>query len=116
MATDRQPKYTAIYKVFTFATYCKTTPVERIEGNNKSTLRQTIAAKVTPDTSFAWAIFTTDGECVDGGITSKNRRMATVWAAAYRQTIAERFFADVLNKDKNNVKHKTTHNGKRKKQ
>lgn len=96
--------------------YTNGTPVETIEGNNKKTLRQTIAAKTTPDITFMLATFNADGECVDGGIVSKNRRMATVWVAAYRQTIAERYFADVLNKDKNNVKHKTTRNGKHKEQ
>lgn len=120
MANDSKPKYKTLYREFVFFSRGRTltngTTVETIEGNNKSTLRHTIAAKTTPDTSFMLATFNTDGECVDGGIVSKNRRMATVWVAEYRQTIAERFFADVLNKDNTNVKHKSTRNGKQKKQ
>jgi hypothetical protein len=87
-----QSKYTALYKVFDIRKPCKRSEVGKIEGNNKEKLKKEIAAKVTPEQSYVWAVFDRDGMCVYGGIAAARIMEAIIWNKQYIQDIAPRFF------------------------
>ena len=87
-----QSKYTALYRVFDIRESRKMSKVEKIEGNNKEKLKKEIAAKVTPEQSYVWAVFDNKGECVYGGIMSARITETIIWDKRYVKGIAQRFF------------------------
>ncbi len=87
-----QNKYTALYKVFDIRKRSKRSDVGKIEGNNKEKLKKEIAAKVTPEQSYVWAVFDRNGVCVYGGIAAARITETIIWNKRYIKDIAPRFF------------------------